>query len=340
MKTKIMLVVILIFMACGESKEDTQSREELSSYIRQLNSIFQDFKDNRNSEMQCTRLTLHSYYLTYTNRLGELRQSLAGKKITDKFMPTKYWLDSTMAKSNAFLNERKSSILVLAESEEFSTGEELRLKVMKDMLSYFVASKELSRCLDSANYWAKQSRVTDTLAFRTSVLDTTDFLRTTYKAITEIPVPTEVPALRGPVANWMPSEVLEKYISTFFEFSYPDNFEFTSPKKGSYDFVMEMKANRMDCTIHVDVFGAKGLSVNKVVDRNKGTYKGAPVETKIDGNKAFYINYTPSVAQIKSRVYFVVKNDKVIRTTLNWYQPQSEIYLGAFEKCISSMKLK
>jgi hypothetical protein len=142
-------------------------------------------------------------------------------------------------------------------------------------------------------------------------------------------------------AGWTPSESLEKYTqSNFFEFSYPDNFEFTSPKKGSYDFVMETKAYRQDCTLHADVFGAKGLTVEKVVDQNKGTYKGTPVETRIDGNKAFYINYAPGVPQIKSRVYFVVKNDKVIRITLNWYQPQSEMYLGAFEKCIASMRLK
>jgi len=141
-------------------------------------------------------------------------------------------------------------------------------------------------------------------------------------------------------AEWKPSETLEKYTSQYFEFNYPDNFEFTSPKKGSYDFVMEMKAYRQDCTIHIDVFGAKGLSVDKVVEQNKATYKGTPVETTIDGNKAFYINYSPGVAQINSRVYFVVKNDKVIRATLNWYQPQRDMYLTAFEKCIASMKLK
>lgn len=139
---------------------------------------------------------------------------------------------------------------------------------------------------------------------------------------------------------WKPSESMEKYSSPYFDISYPDNSEFTSPRKGSYDFVMEMRAYRQDCSIHIDVFGAKALSVDKVVEQNKATYKGAPTATQIDGNKAFYINYSPGVPQISSRVYFVVKNDKVIRITLNWYQPQRDMYLAAFEKSIASLKLK
>ena len=138
-----------------------------------------------------------------------------------------------------------------------------------------------------------------------------------------------------------PSDVLGNYSTAYFTVQYPDNFNFSSPNKGKNDLSVELKGLRLDCTIRFDVFGAQNLTVDKVVEQNKSRYQraSAPVETKIDGATAYYINYT-AAQNVSSRAYFVVKDDKVIRVTLNWFTPESELYRPAFEKVVASLKLK
>jgi hypothetical protein len=64
-------------------------------------------------------------------------------------------------------------------------------------------------------------------------------------------------------------------------------------------------------------------------------------ETNIGGEKASYINYTPPKARnIDSRVYFIVKNNKIYRIILNYYTPMKKDFLPAFEKVIASIRLK
>ncbi|HEV8539158.1 MAG TPA: PsbP-related protein [Bacteroidota bacterium] len=138
---------------------------------------------------------------------------------------------------------------------------------------------------------------------------------------------------------WAPSPNEDTYKSAFFTMSYPENLEMVDVKKGNNDFAMEMRADRRDCSIHIDVFGAKGLTVEKVWEQNKSRYKAkAKGNSTIDGNQAFWVDYSP-VSNINSRAYFVVKNDKVIRGTLNWFAPQKDVYFPAFEKCINSLKI-
>jgi hypothetical protein len=140
--------------------------------------------------------------------------------------------------------------------------------------------------------------------------------------------------------TWQVSQNLETYNTNFFTMQYPDNLEFVQVNKGDKDLVMEMRADRRDCSIHIDVFGAKNLTIEKVWDQNKGKYKAKSTgEIKIDGLKAFWVDYSP-VVNINSRAYFVVKNDKVIRTTINCFAPQKDVYFPVLEKCVSSLKLK
>ncbi len=139
---------------------------------------------------------------------------------------------------------------------------------------------------------------------------------------------------------WNPSGNLSEYTSQYFTMKYPDNMEFVSVPKGNNDFAMEMRADRRDCSIHIDVFGAKKLTVEKVWDQNKGRYRAKSTgEGSIDGNKSFWVDYTP-MKDINSRAYFVVKNDKVIRVTVNWFAPQKDVYFATFEKAVNSIKLK
>ncbi len=140
---------------------------------------------------------------------------------------------------------------------------------------------------------------------------------------------------------WQPSGNYDTYKSNFFTMEHPDNLEFVDVRKGPKDdLAMEMRADRLDCSIHIDVFGAQKLTVAKVWDQNKGRYAArGQGQTKIDGEDAYWVDYSPR-KDIGSRAYFVVKNDKVIRVTINYYAPQKDVYFPVFEKCVSSLKLK
>lgn len=139
---------------------------------------------------------------------------------------------------------------------------------------------------------------------------------------------------------WAASPNKSTLNSPFFTLSYPDNMEFVQVKKGDKDYVMEMRADRQDVSIHVDVFGAVGLTVDKVWEQNKDRYRARGTgETTIDGEKTFWVDYSP-MRNINSRAYFLVKNDKVIRTTLNWFAPQRDVYFPALEAMVRSIRLK
>jgi hypothetical protein len=88
------------------------------------------------------------------------------------------------------------------------------------------------------------------------------------------------------------------------------------------------------------VFGAKGLTLEKVLAQNKGKFAGA-LEGKatVGGQQAMTLTYQ-ATRDVERRFYFVVKNDKVIRATFDWFKPQRAEYLAAYEKVLSSMKFK
>ncbi len=137
-----------------------------------------------------------------------------------------------------------------------------------------------------------------------------------------------------------PSDQFDKYDTPYFSVEYPSNFNFTSPAKGKNDFVVQLGGERLDCTIRFDVFGAQDLTIEKVYEQNKGKYKATSAgEAMVDGLKAPYVNYAPA-KDIASRAYFMVKNNKVIRVTLNWFSPETELYLKPFEKVVNAMKMK
>jgi hypothetical protein len=140
---------------------------------------------------------------------------------------------------------------------------------------------------------------------------------------------------------WQPGNAMSTYNSDYFTLQYPEKMEFAQVKKGEKDLVMELRADRQDCSIHIDVFGAKKLTIEKVWEQNKKLYRNTrgTGESTIGGSKAYWVDYAPA-KDITSRAYFTVKNDKVIRITLNWFSPQKDIYFTAFEKAVNSIKLK
>jgi hypothetical protein len=88
------------------------------------------------------------------------------------------------------------------------------------------------------------------------------------------------------------------------------------------------------------VFGAKGLTLEKAFDQNKGKYAGAVTgKATIGGQPALSLTYAPT-REVERRFYFMVKGDKVYRITMDWFKPQREEYLAAYEKVLSSIKFK
>jgi hypothetical protein len=142
--------------------------------------------------------------------------------------------------------------------------------------------------------------------------------------------------------TWSASPNLDTYNCDFFTIQYPDNLEFVDAKKGKFDLAVERRADRFDCTIHIDVFGAQKLTLEKVWEQNKSRYKAKGTgQATIDGNSAQWVQYTGSAAnKVDSKAYFIVKNDKVIRITINYHVPQKDVYLPVFESSVNSLKLK
>jgi hypothetical protein len=138
----------------------------------------------------------------------------------------------------------------------------------------------------------------------------------------------------------LPSETLASYDASMFTFMYPENFNFNNVPKGRFEKVVELSGVRLDCTIRFDVFDAQGLTVDRVFEQNKATYRGrSSQQTTIGGEPALFVNY-PSRSDVDSRAYFVVKNDKVLRISMNWFKPQASEYIPVYEKLISSIKFK
>lgn len=147
------------------------------------------------------------------------------------------------------------------------------------------------------------------------------------------------PAVKGRDQT-LPSETFADYDAKMFTFQYPDNFNFTNPAKGKNDIVVGLRGVRLDCNILIDVFGSQGLSLDKVVAQNKGRYKGATQGKATIGGEPAVTLTLPAAKDVDRTVYFAVKNEKVVRITMDWFRPQKEEYTAAYNKIISSFKFK
>jgi hypothetical protein len=166
-----------------------------------------------------------------------------------------------------------------------------------------------------------------------------------YKAVFDtalasirLPKPKTAEEIANPA---LPSAEFTTFDNFALKISHPDNFDAATPKpKAPSTFSLELKGYRQDCSIRIDILPAKGLTLEKVFDQNQKFFKSySKGETKIDGLKAMYLTYSPAKS-IESRAYFVVKNDKVIRSIMNYYQPMKADFVPVFERSISSLKIK
>ncbi len=186
---------------------------------------------------------------------------------------------------------------------------------------------------DSMKYGYEAAGFNDNFKQYSEVFDTVE---TTYQIIPKAVVVQQQPE------DLIPSQTFASYHNEYLTIQYPTNFVAT-PKGASGDIMASVliKGYRADCTIQVDVLDAKKLDVDKVYKQNKGNYpaNAREMKIKIDGLDAYQISYSLANG-IQSRAYFVVKNDKWIRVTLNWAESLQKDFLPVFEKAVASLKLK
>lgn len=137
-----------------------------------------------------------------------------------------------------------------------------------------------------------------------------------------------------------PSSNFVNYKGDGFIISIPDNFDVRNPKVGgsikSYQYIGE---RRLDCDIRIDIFDAsKQNKLDKIVEDNKPKHKNTePIASTISGVKAYYFEYSP-IQNVKSRVYYVVNNNRLYRITMNWFVGEEQLYRPVFEKSLNSFK--
>jgi len=163
--------------------------------------------------------------------------------------------------------------------------------------------------------------------------------------ITSLRLPQKIVIEKG-VNPAIPVAQTERYSDDYLQLEYPANFGTNDvQKKGdvvsAVRFVGNQNGSRQDCTIDIDVRPAKKLSLDKVVTQNSKFFNvKSKGEMTISGEKSIYMNYVPPRANISSRVYFIVKNDRIYRIILNYYTPMKKDFLPAFEKVVASIRLK
>jgi hypothetical protein len=147
------------------------------------------------------------------------------------------------------------------------------------------------------------------------------------------------PAVKGRDET-LPSEEMTAGENNYFRYEYPVNFTVSRPPKGSYDFVEVLQGANRSTSIRFDVFDAKGLTLEKVYDQNKGKYKvESSGKVTVSGEPAMWLQY-PATKEVDRRFYFNVYKGKVLRITVDWVKTQKVDYLAAYEKVLSSIKFK
>jgi len=139
----------------------------------------------------------------------------------------------------------------------------------------------------------------------------------------------------------IPAAEMETFENNLLKIQRPANFEASTPQpKAPYEFILDISGYRKDSSIRIDIMPAKGQSQEKVLSQNAPKYKETSRgQATIAGAPVTYLNYSGG-KDISSRVYFIVKNDKMYRCIMNYYSPMRATYLPVFEKVITSLAIK
>jgi hypothetical protein len=129
-----------------------------------------------------------------------------------------------------------------------------------------------------------------------------------------------------------------------FTLGIPDNFKAENIGKagGAMKGWSFLGDRRGDCFIKIDMFDAsKSKNLKKITDENQAKFPGSGTaqKTTLSGAEAYKIDYKPA-GQVKGRVWFVIKNDRLYRVTINWFVGEEDKFLPAFEKSVASFKFQ
>lgn len=139
-----------------------------------------------------------------------------------------------------------------------------------------------------------------------------------------------------------PSETLVSKSGKGYSISIPDNFKAVSASASGAEYSQKYEGERRgDSYIQVDIIDAsKQSNLKKIVEQTTGGIQNKKeTSIKMDGNEAVLIEYAAS-SNIQRRLYYVVKNKKLYRLTVDWFKGEQEQYLPVFEKMIKSFKVK
>ena len=257
------------------------------------------------------------------------------KGIEIEFGSTKF-IDAKVGTVEAFRDLEKANWegIEFANEKTISMGKEngVEFTISAKLPDAKLSVREIIVARDSVFYFLKLSGLNDYFEVYSSVFE---------QIIGSVKLP-RAKLKSGDDDVVKPSKDLAKYSDDYFEFSYPDNFEKSSPAlKGKTIYAINFMGYRQDCTFQLDVMPAEKLDVEKVFNQNKGRFPNIKSEgsVTIDGNAAKFLNYSP-VAKVDQRVYFTVKNDKVYRIILTWFTPMANDFKPAFEKVVSTIKIK
>lgn len=130
MRILIVALSVVLFAGCS-IKDNKICKEEMSSTIRQINSSFLNFQDNRKAEEQLNMLKMRDYYENYTKQFSVIRNDLAKIVITKKYYDYSKTIESLISESVSFFNYRQT--------------------LLSDLLEFSSSMNSLER--DSENYW-------------------------------------------------------------------------------------------------------------------------------------------------------------------------------------------
>lgn len=132
-----------------------------------------------------------------------------------------------------------------------------------------------------------------------------------------------------------PSDTLTSMSGDGFTIQVPKNFKKSQRGQG----IMFDGERRGDSYIMIETTKATVGSSKAAAEKQNETIKGTVKSTKINGETVYYIEYSPTQS-IKRRLYFVLKNNKIYRITMDWSKDEEDLYLPIFEKSVSTFKVK
>ena len=135
----------------------------------------------------------------------------------------------------------------------------------------------------------------------------------------------------------LPSSKLIKKSGKGYSIKIPDNFSATKESSTSMKYE---GTRRGDSYIRVEVLDAsKSKNLKKIANQNAKAVGSTAKETRLSGQKSFIVEYNAS-KEIKRRMYYTIKGDKLYRIVMDWFVGEEKDYLPVFEKSVKTFKLK